>query len=448
MTETATQPLELLSELIEKAKQNGAEAADAIYMEGRSLSVSWRLGKSEGIERAEAAEVGLRALIGKKQAIASSTDLSGNALDELARRVPAMAKSVPEDPYCGLAELARLAHDIPDLELLDSAEPTPERLMEMAAAAEDAARAVEGITNSEGAGAGFGASRVAFATSDGFAGEYSGTNYSVSASVLAGEGTHMERDYDYAQACFLEDLEAPEAIGRRAGERAVKRLGSRKVASQQIPVVYDQRVAGGLLRHFARAINGAAIARGTSFLKDSLDKPVFAKGIRITDDPRKLRGLRSRPFDGEGVATGALDLIEDGRLTSWLLDSRSARQLKLATKGHAGRGVAGLPAPGVSNLYLNPGEASPVELIADIDQGFLVTELIGMGVNGVTGDYSRGAGGFWIEKGELTYPVSEVTIAGNLKEMFARALPANDLAFRYGIDAPTVRIDGMTLAGA
>ncbi|MCZ6721195.1 MAG: TldD/PmbA family protein [Proteobacteria bacterium] len=439
MTETATQPLELLSELIEKTKQNGAEAADAIYMEGRSLSVSWRLGKSEGIEHAEAAEVGLRALIGKKQAIASSTDLSGNALDELARRVPAMAKSVPDDPFCGLADKALLARAIPDLELLDSAEPTPERLMEMAAAAEDAARAVEGITNSEGAGAGFGASRVALATSDGFAGEYSGTNYSVSASVLAGEGTHMERDYDYAQACFLEDLEAPEAIGRRAGERAVKRLEPRKVASQQIPVVYDQRVAGGLLRHFARAINGAAIARGTSFLKDSLDKPVFAKGIRITDDPRKLRGLRSRPFDGEGVATGALDLIEDGRLTSWLLESRSARQLKLVTKGHAGRGVAGLPAPGVSNLYLNPGEASPAELIADIDQGFLVTELIGMGVNGVTGDYSRGAGGFWIEKGELT---------GNLKEMFARALPANDLAFRYGIDAPTVRIDGMTLAGA
>jgi PmbA protein len=283
--------------------------------------------------------------------------------------------------------------------------------------------------------------------SNGFRGAQGGTTVSVGASVLAGRGEAMERDYDGASSRFLADLEDAAAIGRRAGERAVRRLGARKVATAKVPIVYDPRVARGLLGHLAGAIAGPAIARGTSFLKDRLGQSVFAPGIRITDDPHRRRGLRSRPFDGEGVRNRAMDLVADGVLTTWLLDCRSARQLGLRSTGHASRGTSGVPSPGTTNLYLHPGSLQPAELMADIDRGFYVTELIGMGVNLVTGDYSRGAAGFWIEKGAFAHPVSEVTIAGRLQDMFRALVPANDLVFRYGIDAPTVRIDGMTVAG-
>ena len=443
-----TDDLNLLSDLIAKARKAGAEAADAVFAHGVSLSHAQRLGALERLERAEGHDLGLRVLIGKRQAIVSTTDRAPAALDELVERAIAMARSVPEDPYCGLAEPAQLARDIPTLEICDTAEPAPEVLIERARSCEDAARAVAGVTNSEGAEAGWSLSRIALAGSNGFAASYAGSRHSVGVAVLAGEGLGMERDYDFASVVYGADLEDPAEVGRRAGEKAVRRLGARKPGTGKVPVVYDPRVAGSLLRHLAGAISGPAIARGTSFLKDMMDQPVFAKGITVIDDPHRPRGLRSKPFDGEGVANARRAIIEDGRLTTWILSLASARQLKLETTGHAARGTSGPPGPSVTNFYMEPGSATPAELMADIESGFYVTEMMGMGVNGVTGDYSRGAAGFWIEKGERAYPVSEMTVAGNLKDMFKNLTPANDLTFRYGTDAPTLRVEGMTVAGA
>ncbi|RMD62295.1 MAG: TldD/PmbA family protein [Alphaproteobacteria bacterium] len=443
-----TAALDLLDSLLAKARAAGADAADALLVEGISLSHARRLGAVERVERAEGRDLGLRVLIGRRQAIVSSTDLSPQMLDELVERALAMARTVPEDPYCGLAEPDELARDIPVLDICDEAEPAPEVLIERAAACEEAARAVPGVTNSEGAEAAWSLSRIALAASNGFAGSYAVSHHSFGVSVLAGEGLGMERDYDFSQATHGADLEDPATVGRRAGERAVRRLGARKPGTGKVPVVYDPRVAGSLLRHLAGAISGPAIARGTSFLKDRLGEAVFAPGITIIDDPHRPRGLRSKPFDGEGVANARREIVADGRLTTWILSLNSARQLGLKTTGHAARGVSSPPSPAVTNFYLAPGSVGPEDLIADIESGFYVTEMMGMGVNGVTGDYSRGAAGFWIENGTLAYPVSEVTVAGNLKDMFRTLVPANDLTFRYGIDAPTVRIDAMTVAGA
>jgi PmbA protein len=289
---------------------------------------------------------------------------------------------------------------------------------------------------------------VALATSSGFYGRYAGTSHSIGVAVLAGEGTNMERDYDHASARHAGDLRSAEDIGKTAGERAVARMSPRKVKSQSVPVVFDVRESAGLVGHFAGAISGAAIARGVSFLKDKMDAEIFAANVNIIDDPHRPRGLRSKPFDGEGVANQRRALIENGRLTSWLLDCASARQLGLETTGHAARGTGGPPHPSATNLYMAAGSVTVRELMADINQGFYVTELMGMGVNGVTGDYSRGAAGFWIENGKIAYPVSEVTIAGNLKDMFRQLTPASDLVFRHGTNAPTLRIEGMTIAGA
>ena len=444
MTRTDT---DLLADLVALARRGGADGADALLVEGISLSVGRRLGKLEGVERSEGRDLGLRVFVGQRQATVSSTDHGESALAEVVARAIAMARAAPEDPHCGLADPAELAGDFPDLELDDPAEPAPECLLAMATIAEDAARAVPGVTNSEGADAGWGRSRAILVASNGFVGSYGGTSFSVGASVLAGKEDAMERDYDGASARFLADLPDPATIGRSAGERAVHRLGARKVATAKVPIVYDPRISRGLLGHLAGAISGPSIARGTSFLKEQLGKRVFAPGIRITDDPHRRRGLRSRPFDGEGVRNRSMHLVDDGVLTTWLLDCRSARQLGLRTTGHAARGTSGVPSPSTTNLFLHPGTATPAQLMADIAQGFYVTELIGMGVNLVTGDYSRGAAGFWIENGRATYPVSEVTIAGKLPDMFKALVPANDLVFRYGTDAPTVRIDGMTVAG-
>jgi PmbA protein len=265
--------------------------------------------------------------------------------------------------------------------------------------------------------------------------------------AIAGDSTAMERDYDFSSALHASDLDAAEEIGRNAGERAVARLNPRKVPTKRVPVVFDRRVAGGLVGHLASAVNGSAVARKTSFLRDKLGESLFGPGIRIVDDPLRRRGLRSRPFDGEGVAGRRLAIVEDGVLKTWLLDCATARELDLATTGHAQRGVSSSPSPGSSNLHLEGGPRSPEQLIADISEGFYVTELIGMGVNQVTGDYSRGATGFWIEGGERTYAVSEVTIAGNLIDMFRALTPANDLEFRFGTNAPTLRVEGLTVAG-
>jgi PmbA protein len=443
-----TDALSLLGDLIARATKAGADAADAVLFESASLSHAQRLGKVEKLERSESYDLGLRVLIGKRQAIVSSNDRNPAALNELIDRAIDMAKTVPEDPYCGLAAPEELAHDWPALDLDDPTEPAPETLIARAAAAEEAARAVSGVTNSEGAEASWSRSSVALAASNGFAGGYSSTHSSISASVLAGTGTGMERDYDYTTAIWAEDMLDPQEIGKSAGERAVKRLNPRKMPTQKVPVVFDPRVAGGMLRHLIGAISGPSIARGTSFLKEKLGTRIFPAGLNIIDDPHRKRGLRAKPFDGEGVRNQRRAIVEDGVLRTWLLDQRSARQLGLKSTGHASRGTSGPPSPSPTNLYMEPGKLSPEELIADIRQGFYVGELMGMGINGVTGDYSRGAAGFWIENGQLAFPVSEVTIASNLKEMFLHLSAASDLVFKTGNDAPTLRIEGMTVAGA
>lgn len=445
-----TSVLDDASMLVGHALRAGAEAAEAVVLEGQSLGVSWRLGKLEDVERSEGRDVGLRVFIGRRQATVSTTDLSERSLGPLIERVVAMARIAPEDPYAGLADKALLAREVRDLDLdIDDAAhvPAAEDLAKAAAEAEDAALAVAGVTNSGGAGASWGRSGIALVTSEGFSGSYSGTSFSVSASVLAGEGAGMERDYDYSTVRHLADLGSPAAIGRSAGERAVRRLSPRKVKSQSVPIVYDPRVSAGLVGHFAGAISGAAIARKTSFLQHAMGKRVFGEGIEIVDDPHRKRGLRSKPFDGEGVENRLTRLIEDGVLTTWLLDTSSARQLGLTTTGHAARGTGGPPSPSTTNLYMAAGKLSPEDLYADIKQGFYITEMIGMGVNGVTGDYSRGASGFWIEDGKLTFPVSEITVAGNLRDMFLNLTPANDLVFRNGTNAPTIRVEGMIVAG-
>ncbi len=439
--------LTLLDDMIKKARKAGADGADGMMAHSVSLSYAQRLGTLERLEREEGQDLGLRVFVGRRQAIVSSTDTDPAAMDTLVERALAMARAVPEDPHCGLAEPAQLAEDLPSLDMEDPDEPTTEHLIARAAACEEAARAVEGVTNSEGAEASWTRGAVALATSNGFAASYASSRHAVAVSVLAGEGLSMERDYDFSSCVHGADLEDPAEIGRRAGERAVKRLGARRVSTKRVPVVFDPRVAGGLVGHLASAINGAAIARGTSFLKDKMGEQIFAPGITIVDDPHRPRGLRSKPFDGEGVANDRLEVIADGRLTTWILDLASARQLGLETTGRAARSASAPPSPSTTNLYMAPGEQSPDALMADIDEGLYVTEMMGMGINGITGDYSRGAAGFWIERGELAYPVSELTIASNLKEMFPRLTPADDLTFRYGTNAPTLRIEGMTVAG-
>ncbi len=444
----ADNAIDLLQDLIGRARHAGADAADAVYFEGTSLSHGRRLGKTEKLERSEGHDLGLRVFVGRQQAVVSSSDRSPKALEELVERAVAMARTVPEDPYCGLAEPDEVAREWPALDMDDPEEPGIEVLIERARAAEEAALAVSGVTNSEGAEAGWGRSRVVLAASNGFVGSYSGTSQGVSASVIAGAGGGMERDYDYASAVYAADLRDPAEIGKSAGERAVKRLGAKKMATGRCPVVFDPRVARGLVSALLGAISGPAIARGTSFLKDKLGERIFPEAFTIIDDPHRPRGLRSKPFDAEGLANRRRAIIDKGVLTTWLLDLRSVRQLGLKSTGHASRGTSSPPGPAPTNVWIEPGEVDPKALIADIKSGFYVTEMMGMGVNGVTGDYSRGAAGFWIDNGEIAFSVSEMTVAGNLKDMFLRLVAANDLEFRSGIDAPTLRIDDLTVAGA
>lgn len=441
-------PEALLVDLIAAAKKAGADAADALFVENVSASVSYRLGKLEEVERSESSDIGLRVFVGQKVAFVSSTDFSKEAIAALPGRAVTMARLAPEDKFAGLAPRELLARSFPNLDLEDADEPSAEKLVERARTVEGAAMAVPGITNSEGGGASFGRTAIALATTEGFFGRYAGTSHSIGVAVLGGEGTEMERDYDHATARRSADLEDPETVGRRAGERTIARLHPRKAKSQAVPVVFDPRESAGLIGHLAGAISGGAIARGVSFLKECMGTEIFSPAITIIDDPHRLRGLRSKPFDGEGVANRKMAIVENGVLKTWLLDTASARQLGLTTTGHAARGTGGPPMPSSTNFYMQPGTVSPEELMADIAEGYYITELMGMGVNGVTGDYSRGASGFWIEKGKIAYPVSEVTIAGNLKDMYRSLVPANDLVFRYGTNAPTCRIEGMTVAGA
>ena len=440
--------LNLLTDLIGQAKKAGADAADAILADGESTTVTFRLGELEQLERSEGGDIGLRVLVGKKQAIVSSSDRSKDALADLVDHAVAMARTVPDDEHVGLADPDQLISDLPHLDICDPQDLTPEALIEAARTCEDAARAVDGITNSEGAQANWGRSQTAIAASNGFHRAYESTGGSYSASVLAGDvQSGMETDYDYTSAVYASDLRDPEAVGRTAGERTVRKLGARKIKSGKFPVVFEPRTARGLLNHFLGAINGSAVARGTTFLKDRLDTQVFAKGLTIAEDPHRARGLRSKPCDAEGLPNREHKIIDDGVLTTWILDLRSARKLELQPTGHASRGPSSPPSPSATNVTLVAGEVSPEDLMADIEQGLFVTDAFGQGVNGVTGDYSRGVAGFWIEKGELAYPVNEITIASNLKDMFLALTPANDLELRYGIDSPTVRVDGMSVAG-
>jgi PmbA protein len=442
-----TDTLSVLSDLISKARTAGADQADAVLVSGTSLSVSVRQGKTEHLERSDGRDLGLRVFVGARSAIVSSSSVDPAGFAALAERAVAMAKVVPEDKYAGLAE-TWASPENGNLDMADSYEPAPELLTERAAAAEAAAFSIKGINNSEGGESGYGRTEVALVTSAGFAGQRVGTSHSISATALAGSGTEMQRDYDYHGTVYFADLDAPEAIGKSAAHRALARLGPVRPKTGKMPVIYDPRVAGSLLGHFSGAINGGSVARGVSFLKDKLHQRVFAEGINIHDDPRRIRGARSRLFDGEGVPTRARTLVDDGVVTTWLLDSRSARQLGMASTGNASRGTSGPPSPSATNLYLAAGTMTPPELMADVKLGVYLTELIGMGVNGVTGDYSRGAAGFMIRDGALAEPIAEFTIAGSLLAMFANLTPANDLVFRRGTDSPTVRIEGLTVAGA
>jgi len=438
---------DLAERLVSAARRAGADQADALAVRSVSLAVEVRDGAVEESQRSESDDLGLRVIVDHRQAVVSTNDLKGDGFDALAERAIAMARAAPQDRFAGLADPAQLARALPALDLLDPDMPEVGVLEARAREAEAAGLGVAGVTKSDGASASAGVGGVVLVTSHGFCGATLASRHSISMSAIAGEGTAMERDYDYSSTLHAADLDGAAAIGRRAGERAVKRLNPRKVATRRVPVVFDSRISGGLVGHLAGAANGNAIARQTSFLRDKLGQKIFAVGIDIVDDPLRPRGLRSRPFDAEGIAGKRLNLVEDGVLKTWLLDSATARELDLTTTGHAQRGVSSTPAPSASNLHLAPGDKTPDQLIGEIEDGFYVTDTIGMGVNLVTGDYSRGASGFWIENGECTYPVSEVTIAGHLLEMFASLTPANDLIFRYGTNAPTVRVEGLTVAG-
>ncbi|MCM2394879.1 TldD/PmbA family protein [Rhizobium sp. S95] len=432
-------------QLVDLALKAGADSADAVVVRSRSKSVSVRLGKVEETDSSESDDFSLRVFIGRQ--VASVSANPGFDLRQLAERAVAMARVSPEDPFAGLAEKADIAASYPDLDLFDPTEVSSEALAEAALAAETAALAVKGVSNSVGAGASAGMGGLVLVTSHGFSGSYAASRFSRSVGVIAGEGTRMERDHDYDSRLFFADLDSAEEIGRRAGERTVKRLNPCQVATgKDVTVVFDPRVARGFVGHIAGAINGASVARKTSFLRDRMGEQVLKAGLNITDDPLKVRGSSSRPFDGEGVSGKALTMIEDGVLKHWFLSSSAARELDLHTNGRGVR-CGTTVSPSSTNLALEPGDISPEELIRSIGTGFYVTELIGQGVDMLTGEYSRGATGFWIENGELAFPVSEVTIASNLKDMFMRVTAANDIDRKFGVAAPTIAIEGMTLAG-
>ncbi|MQR98443.1 TldD/PmbA family protein [Gluconobacter aidae] len=440
-----TTPVEAL---LAAARRHGADHADAILVRDESESALVRKGVPEGIERSESVALGLRVFRGKRAATVSTSVLNEVEFDRLAEQACAMALVVPEDQYAGLAEAALQGRfDAAGLDLECSSAPSMDDLLARAREAEDTALSFEGITNTNGASAGHGRTSVMLGTSAGFFGAYSRTGHSTSASVLAGEGATMQRDYAYRSAVHLEDLESPTVIGREAAERVLARVNPGRPRTGTYSVIYDPRVSSTLLGHLVGAINGAAIARGTSFLKDSLGKQILSAGLTVHDDPRRIRGAASRPFDAEGCAALPMDLIADGILQTWLLDSRSGRQLNMPTNGRASRGVASPPSPSVTNLHLAPGPLSSEALRSDISEGILITELMGSSVNMLTGDYSRGASGFMIRNGEIAEPVAELTVAGNLKDMFARMIPGSDLMFRQSVNAPSIRIDGMNIAG-
>jgi len=439
---------ELLHEVVGAALKAGADAAEAVGAERRSLSVTVRQGALEEVEREESRDLGLRVFVGRRQAVVSGSDLSAAARARLVERAVAMARLAPEDPYCGFAPEDRLARGaLPDLDLYDPYEPTAEALEADARLAEAAARAIDGVTNSDGGSAAWSEGAWRLVTSAGFEGAHKASSFSRSASAIAGEGSGMERGGEGRSTRHAADLPDAEAIGAEAGRRAVERLGAKKIQSRTAPVIFENRLASSLLGPLVGAISGPAVARGVSFLKDKLGQPLFESHICIVEEPHRPRGLGSTPFDDEGVLTEARAIIDRGALTTWLLNSASARQLGMQTTGHASRGLAGAPGVSPHNLTLLPGGQSRAELMRQAGEGLLVTSMFGPSLNSNTGDWSVGVSGFWFSGGELAYPVTEITVAGNLIDVFARLIPASDLEIRGSTNAPSILVDGMAIAG-
>jgi len=435
--------------LVGRAIRAGADAADVLYVGSGSTGVQVRLGELDHVDRSESEDIGLRVFLGSRPASVGSSDLSGEALDELVNRALAMAAEAPEDRFAGYAPAELLAEPpFADLDSIDDVELDPADLRARALEAEKAALAVEGVTNSSGAGASASIATVALVTSTGFAGAYRGTGRGCSVSVVAGEGAGKQRDSWSHSARHLEDLESAKHIGREAGRRAVARLNPVRPRPGEMPVLFDPRVATSLLGHFAGAVNGPSVARKSSFLQDKLGSRVFKEDVEIIDDPLRPRGLRSRPFDGEGMRASRQEIVAGGVLQTWMADSASARQLGISPTGHSSRSVVSPHGVAPSNFYLAAGKRSRDELLAAFPEALLVTELIGQGVNPVTGDYSRGAAGFLVRNGEIGAAVEEITIASNLIEMFATLEPGSDLEFRRGIDAPTILVPRMTVGTA
>ena len=438
----------LLHDLVSAARRAGADAAEAAMAERRALGVNVRLGELEEVEREESRDLGLRVFVGRRQAVVSGSDLSPAARARLVERAVAMARVAPEDPYAGFAPRERLRSGAgPELDLLDPAEPTAEALEVQARAAEDAARAVPGVTNSDGGASSWSQGGWALVTSDGFEGEVAASSFSLSASAIAGEGAGMESGGEGRSTRHLGDLPDPGAIGAEAGRRAVERLGARKIASRKAPVIFQNRQAGSLIGPFVGAASGPAVARGVSFLKDRLGQAVFSSAVTLREEPFRRRGLGSAAFDDEGVEVVERDLVRDGMLTTWLLNAASARQLGLATTGHASRGLAGPSGVSPHNLTLLPGSASPQALMREAGEGLLVTSMFGPSLNANTGDWSAGVAGLWFENGEVAYPVAEITVAGNLIDIYARLVPASDLEIRGANNAPSLLVDDLAIAG-
>lgn len=438
----------LLHDVVAAARKAGADAAEAVFAERQSLSVGVRLGELEEVEREEAKDLGLRVFVGRRSATVSGSDVSPEARAKLVERAVAMARLAPEDPYAGFAPKDRLAKGpFPDLDLIDTYEPSAETLEDQARAAEAAARAIEGVTNSDGGSSSWSSTVWRLATSDGFYGQHAATGFGISASAIAGEGASMERGGEGRSVRHAQDLPSPEAIGAKAGQQAVSRLGARKIGSTTAPVIFENRLAMSLISPLIGAISGPAIARGTSFLKDKLNQRIFAAGVQLTDDPHRVRGLGSAPFDDEGVTTVRRALIDDGVLTTWLLNSASARQLNLETTGHASRGSAGAPGVSTHNLTLEPGDLDLAGLMGQAKDGLFITSMFGPSLNGNTGDWSVGCSGFWFENGQIAYPVTEITVAGNLIDIYGRLVVGSDLELRGASNSPSLLVDGLAIAG-
>lgn len=440
---------DLVQSTVELALANGATAADALAMEADAFSVQVRLGTVENTTGARDKGLGLRVFHGTRSASVSTSDFSPEAVERLVKDSCALARLTEEDPFSGLPDGPGPA-SLPELDLFDGGVAlSMDDRIDMALRAERAAMDADSrIGNSEGGSFDSSTAELAYARSNGFSGTYRTTSYGLSVAPVAASAGGMQRDYWYTSARHFGDLESPEQVGREAAHRVLRRLDARKVKTCEVPVVFEPETAASLMSHLVSAVSGNSVYKGVSFLGDRLGQRIAAPGVTVVDDGLRARGLGSRPFDGEGVAVRRHVVVEDGVLRTFLLDSYSARKLSLTTTGNASRGIGGTPAPGATNFYLEPGALSPEEIIRSVDRGFYVTELIGFGVNGVTGDYSRGAAGIWIENGELAYPVEEVTVSGNLLDMFAGIeMVGNDLNFRRRVASPTVKIARMTLAG-